>query len=101
MQIQKNFFNHCNALLSINIFSGYKCHSLTSTLLHIFLNTTNIRVSTQCYPSVTCIQARAALMSCKVMVARKVATSWYSNKTLAVFPHLDSQTTLVVMVRSH
>ena len=40
-------------------------------------------------------------MSCKVMVARKVATSWYSNKAPAVLPHLDSQTTLVVMVRSH
>ena len=37
-------------------------------------------------------------MSCKVMVARKVATSWYSNKAPAVLPHLDP--TLVVMAWS-
>ena len=39
-------------------------------------------------------------MSSKVMVVKKVATSLILNKTPAVLPHLDSQTTLV-MVRSH
>ena len=78
----------------------WTCHSLALSLLHILLHTSN-KSSTQHYPSATCIHVRAALMSCKVMVARKVATSWYSNKAPAALPHLDSQTTLVVMVRSH
>ena len=65
------------------------------------------------------IQLMAVLTSCMFMVARKVATNWYSNNAPAVFPnlnnnamittttytssmlYLDSQTTLVVMVSSH